>query len=107
MKVKVLKLNNSSSQIDLKIEGEARTQGRLMRDVALVARVRNQANKQGTKKAKTRTEVVGHSAKPYKQKHTGRARQGSTKGPHHRGGGVAHSILPDFKKLSINKKQKS
>jgi large subunit ribosomal protein L4 len=104
MKVKVLKSNNSTEEVDLKInEAAALTDN----DVALVSRVRNQALKQGTKHSKTRSEVTGHSAKPFRQKGTGRARQGSTKGPHHVGGGVAHGPKPDFTKLNLNKKYKS
>jgi len=43
----------------------------------------------GTHKVKTRSEVQGTSAKPFRQKGSGRARQGTTRSPHHRGGGVA------------------
>lgn len=50
--------------------------------------------RQGTHKTKVRTEVARTGKKPFKQKGTGRARQGSTKGPHMRGGGVALSRLP-------------
>lgn len=62
--------------------------------------------RQGTKSALTRSEVRGHAKKPYKQKHTGNARQGSTKGPHQIGGGVAFAPKPrDFSK-KINKQAK-
>ena len=66
-----------------------------------------QANeRQGTKSALTRSEVRGHAKKPYKQKHTGNARQGSTKGPHQIGGGVAFAPKPrDFSK-KVNKQVK-
>lgn len=66
-----------------------------------------QANeRQGTKSALTRSEVRGHAKKPYKQKHTGNARQGSTKGPHQIGGGVAFAPKPrDFSK-KVNKQKK-
>lgn len=47
----------------------------------------------GTHKVKSRHEVAGTSQKPFRQKGTGRARQGSTKGPHQRGGGVAFGPL--------------
>ena len=62
--------------------------------------VAQQANeRQGTKSTLTRSEVRGHAKKPYKQKHTGNARQGSTKGPHQIGGGVAFAPKPrDFSK---------
>ncbi len=48
----------------------------------------------GTHKVKSRHEVSGTSAKPFRQKGTGRARQGSLKGPHQRGGGVVFGPLP-------------
>ena len=52
------------------------------------------AARQGTAKAKRRGEVRGGGRKPYKQKGTGRARQGSTRAPQFAGGGVAHGPLP-------------
>jgi large subunit ribosomal protein L4 len=52
------------------------------------------AARQGTHKAKTRSEVRGGGAKPYRQKGTGRARQGSTRAPQFAGGGVVHGPLP-------------
>ncbi|MDD2445856.1 MAG: 50S ribosomal protein L4 [Clostridia bacterium] len=62
--------------------------------------------RQGTKSTLTRSEVRGHAKKPYAQKHTGNARQGSTKGPHYRGGGVVFAPKPrDFSK-KVNKQVK-
>lgn len=62
--------------------------------------------RQGTKSALTRSEVRGHAKKPYAQKHTGNARQGSTKGPQFRGGGVVFAPKPrDFSK-KVNKQVK-
>ena len=52
------------------------------------------AARQGTHKAKTRGEVSGGGKKPYRQKGTGRARQGSTRAPQFTGGGVVHGPLP-------------
>lgn len=52
------------------------------------------AARQGTHKTKTRAEVSGSGAKPFKQKGTGRARQGSVRMPQHRGGGVVHGPVP-------------
>ncbi|TWD79507.1 LSU ribosomal protein L4P [Kribbella amoyensis] len=52
------------------------------------------AARQGTHKAKTRGEVSGGGAKPYRQKGTGRARQGSTRAPQFAGGGVVHGPTP-------------
>ena len=60
-------------------------------------------SRQGTKSTLTRSEVRGHAKKPFRQKHTGNARQGSTKGPHQIGGGVAFAPKPrDFSK-KVNK----
>jgi large subunit ribosomal protein L4 len=50
--------------------------------------------RQGTHKAKSRSEVRGGGRKPYRQKGTGRARQGSTRAPHFRHGGVVHGPVP-------------
>lgn len=62
--------------------------------------------RQGTKSTLTRSEVRGHAKKPWKQKHTGRARHGSTKGPQWRGGGVVFAPKPrDFSK-KVNKAAK-
>ena len=71
---------------------------------AIVAYNANQ--RQGNKSTLTRSEVRGHAAKPYRQKVTGRARQGSTKGPQFIGGGVAFAPKPrDFSK-KVNKQAK-
>ncbi|HBP43107.1 MAG TPA: 50S ribosomal protein L4 [Clostridiales bacterium] len=62
--------------------------------------------RQGTKSTLTRSEVRGHAKKPWRQKHTGHARQGSTKGPQWRGGGIVFAPKPrDFSK-KINKEAK-
>ena len=52
------------------------------------------AARQGTHKTKTRAEVSGAGRKPFKQKGTGRARQGSVRMPQHTGGGVVHGPVP-------------
>ena len=66
----------------------------------------NANQRQGNKSTLTRSEVRGHAAKPYRQKGTGRARQGSTKGPHFTGGGVVFAPKPrDFSK-KVNKQAK-
>lgn len=52
------------------------------------------AARQGTHKVKTRAEVSGGGKKPFKQKGTGRARQGSTRAPHFTGGGIVHGPVP-------------
>ena len=62
--------------------------------------------RQGTKSSLSRSEVRGHAKKPWRQKGTGRARQGSTKAPQWRGGGVAFAPKPrDFSK-KVNKEAK-
>lgn len=66
----------------------------------------NANQRQGTKETLTRSEVRGHAKKPWKQKHTGHARQGSTKGPQWKGGGIAFAPKPrDFSK-KVNKQVK-
>lgn len=60
--------------------------------------------RQGTQSARTRSEVSGTTAKPFKQKGTGNARQGSKKGPHQVGGGVAHAVKPRSYEFKLNKK---
>lgn len=61
----------------------------------------------GTQSVKTRSEVVGTTKKPFRQKGTGNARQGSLKGPHQRGGGVANAFKPRSYEFKLNKKFKS
>lgn len=62
--------------------------------------------RQGTQCTKTRAEVRGGKAKPFKQKGTGRARQGSSVGPHQIGGGVAFAPKPRSYRITLNKKLK-
>ena len=65
------------------------------------------ANKrQGTQKAKTRGEVRGGGRKPWRQKGTGHARQGSTRSPQWKGGGVVFAPAPRSYSLKLNKKEK-
>lgn len=71
---------------------------------AVVAHLANQ--RQGTQKAKTRSEVSGGGRKPWRQKGTGRARQGSTRSPQWRHGGVALGPKPRSYRYSMNKKAK-
>ena len=63
-------------------------------------------NRQGTQKAKTRSEVHGGGKKPYRQKGTGHARQGSTRAPHYTGGGVVFAPVPRDYSFKLNKKEK-
>ena len=62
--------------------------------------------RQGTHKTKTRAEVSGGGRKPYKQKGTGNARQGSTRAPHYRHGGVAFGVTPRNYTFKMNKKER-
>ena len=65
------------------------------------------ANKrQGTQKAKTRSEVSGGGRKPWRQKGTGHARQGSTRSPQWTGGGVVFAPTPRDYSFKLNKKEK-
>ena len=65
------------------------------------------ANKrQGTQKAKTRSEVSGGGKKPWRQKGTGHARQGSTRAPQWTGGGVVFAPTPRDYTIRLNKKEK-
>ncbi|GAA3450017.1 50S ribosomal protein L4 [Dactylosporangium matsuzakiense] len=65
------------------------------------------AARQGTHKAKSRGEVAGGGKKPYKQKGTGRARQGSIRAPQFTGGGVVHGPVPRDYTQRVNKKMKA
>lgn len=72
-----------------------------------MAVVQNLANKrQGTQKAKTRAEVSGGGRKPWRQKGTGHARQGSTRAPQWKGGGVVFAPTPRDYSFKLNKKEK-
>ena len=72
-----------------------------------MAVVQQLANKrQGTQKAKTRGEVSGGGRKPWRQKGTGHARQGSTRSPQWKGGGVVFAPVPRDYSFKINKKEK-
>ncbi|PWJ49437.1 50S ribosomal protein L4 [Faecalicatena contorta] len=63
-------------------------------------------NRQGTQKAKTRAEVSGGGRKPWRQKGTGHARQGSTRSPQWTGGGVVFAPVPRDYSFKMNKKEK-
>ena len=72
--------------------------------MAVVQQLAN--NRQGTQKAKTRSEVSGGGRKPWRQKGTGHARQGSTRSPQWTGGGVVFAPTPRDYSFKINKKEK-
>ncbi len=63
-------------------------------------------NRQGTQSAKTRSEVSGGGRKPWRQKETGHARQGSTRAPQWKGGGVVFAPKPRGYSFKMNKKEK-
>jgi len=71
---------------------------------AVVAEEAN--SRQGTQSAKTRSEVRGGGRKPYKQKKTGNARQGTVSAPHYRHGGMAMAVKPRDYEKKINKKER-
>ena len=70
-------------------------------------RLQLNASRQGTAKTKTRSEVSGGGRKPWKQKGTGRARQGSIRATQWRGGGIALGVTPRSYDFKINKKERS
>jgi len=72
--------------------------------MAVVSQLAN--NRQGTQSAKTRAEVSGGGRKPWKQKGTGHARQGSTRSPQWTGGGVVFAPKPRDYSFKMNKKEK-
>ena len=72
--------------------------------LAVVAQLANK--RQGTHKAKTRSEVSGGGRKPWRQKGTGHARQGSTRAPQWTGGGVVFAPTPRDYSIRLNKKEK-
>lgn len=69
-----------------------------------VVKAQRAAMRHGTHKTKGRSEVAGGGAKPYRQKGTGRARQGSIVAPHYVGGGVAFGTTPRDYTLKVNRK---
>lgn len=72
--------------------------------LAVVSQLAN--NRQGTQKAKTRSEVRGGGRKPWRQKGTGHARQGSIRAPQWTGGGVVFAPTPRDYSVKMNKKEK-
>ena len=72
--------------------------------MAVVAQLANK--RQGTQSAKTRSEVSGGGKKPWRQKGTGHARQGSTRAPQWTGGGMVFAVKPRDYTIRLNKKEK-
>ena len=105
MKIKVLDQSGkkvSDIEVADSVFGAERNEA-LIHEVA-VAQANNA--RQGTKSTLTRSEVRGHAAKPYRQKGTGRARQGSTRSPQWTGGGVVFAPKARDYSLKLNKKLK-
>ncbi|MDD4187858.1 MAG: 50S ribosomal protein L4 [Bacilli bacterium] len=77
-------------------------------DIALKKAIKLQLDsaRQGSQKAKTRSEVAGGGRKPFRQKGTGNARQGSIRAPHYVGGGVVFAPTPRSYAFKMNKKEK-
>lgn len=104
-KVNVIDLKGSKvKDIDVndeifKIEGN---------DIVLKKAIRLQMNslRQGTASTKDRSEVSGGGRKPYRQKGTGNARQGTIRAPHYRGGGVVFGPTPRNYSFKINRKER-
>ncbi len=71
-----------------------------------MARLQMAATRQGTHKTKNRSEVSGGGRKPWRQKGTGRARQGSTRATQWVGGGIAHGVQPRDYGFKINRKER-
>lgn len=72
--------------------------------MSAVVRYQDAKSRQGTHKVKGRAEVRGGGKKPFRQKGTGRARQGTTRAPQWRGGGVVHGPTPRSYAFKLNKK---
>ncbi|MGO5164990.1 MULTISPECIES: 50S ribosomal protein L4 [unclassified Candidatus Paralachnospira] len=72
--------------------------------LAVVSQLAN--NRQGTQSAKTRSEVSGGGKKPWRQKGTGHARQGSTRAPQWTGGGMVFAVKPREYTIKLNKKER-
>ena len=105
-KIDIYKLNGEVSgnmELSEEVFGVDYNEGLIHQVV--VAYLANQ--RQGTRSTLTRSEVRGHSKKPYRQKGTGRARQGSTKAPHMVKGAVAHGPRPQDFSQKINKQAKA
>ena len=82
--------------------------GTELHEIAITKAIKLQMNslRQGTQKAKTRAEVSGGGRKPFRQKGTGNARQGTIRAPHYRGGGVVFAPTPRGYTFKMNKKER-
>jgi large subunit ribosomal protein L4 len=104
-KKEVKNLNNEKTK-DITLD--AKVWGIVPNDIVLKKALDLQlaANRQGTAKTKTRAEVSGGGRKPWRQKGTGRARQGSTRATQWRHGGIALGVLPRDYTFKMNKKER-
>lgn len=105
MKVELLNINGEKIK-DINLDKEIfgiEPNNKVLKDAIDLARA---SLRQGTAKTKNRSEVSGGGRKPYKQKGTGNARQGSTRAPHYRHGGVAFGVTPRDYTFKMNKKER-
>lgn len=104
-KIKVYKMDGSEAgTIDLNEKVFGAEYNEALIHQAVVTRLANE--RQGTKSTLTRTEVRGGGRKPWRQKGTGHARQGSTRAPQWKGGGVVFAPVPRDYSFKLNKKEK-
>lgn len=105
MKVELLNINGEKIK-DINLDKEIfgiEPNNKVLKDAIDLARA---SLRQGTAKTKNRSEVSGGGRKPYKQKGTGNARQGSIRAPHYRHGGVAFGVTPRDYTFKMNKKER-
>ena len=105
MKKQVVNLENKKVK-DIEIDGGIFGIKILPDIIHQYIRYQNAKSRQGTHKTKSRSEVSGRAKKPFSQKGTGNARQGSSKPPHFRGGATSMGPIPRDHSFSLNKKEK-
>jgi large subunit ribosomal protein L4 len=105
MKKQVVNLENKKIK-DIDIDGDIFGIKILPDIIHQYIRYQNARSRQGTHKTKSRSEVSGRAKKPFSQKGTGNARQGSSKPPHFRGGATSMGPKPRDHSFSLNKKEK-
>ena len=105
MKYKVVDLNNNKVE-DIEISDLIFANNIFPDLIHNYIRYQRAKNRQGSHKTKGRSEVRGKSKKPFSQKGTGNARQGSTKAPHFRGGGTAFGPVVRDHSIRLNKKER-
>jgi Ribosomal protein L4 len=103
--IKVPVFDNSGNPLEDVSLSEERFGGKVRRELLRDAIIMHEANhRRGTASTKTRGEVAGGGRKPWKQKHTGRARAGDIRSPIWKGGGVVFGPRPRDYSFSINRK---